>query len=151
MGRVLAAALVGFLFPAVLTAGSWSDLSKVKRGSKLTVDTKDGRGAKGKLVTVSEAAIILDVAEIARAEVRSITRRQRKSLKRSILLGVAIGAGGGAALGAIAGGCGSHDFICFGRRIAVPVSAVAGGAAGAMWGTVLGLSRHRTVVLYESP
>ena len=155
MSPLLPVALAAVLLPAALAAGSWPDLSKVKHGSKLVVTTKEGRAVEGKFETASDSAISVYAmgvsTGIARADVRRVSQRKRKSMKRSILAGAAIGAGAGAALGAAAGGCRPHDFICFGRAVTVPITAAAGGINGVIFGTILGLLRHETAVLFESP
>jgi hypothetical protein len=150
--------LVSMLLPAALqvavAAAPWSELGNVKAGSRLIVSVRGERAIKGKLVTVSEAGITLDIGgqakEWPRGDVLSVSQLKRKSMKKPILVGAAIGAGAGAAIGAATGGCKPRDIICLDRSVTTPLAAVAVGITGALSGLIAGLFRQGKVLLYES-
>jgi membrane associated rhomboid family serine protease len=118
------------------------------------VETRAEPNLRGKFVTVTEQALTLQVngrvMELPRAEIVSVFEVRRKSLKKPLLIGIAIGAGAGAALGAAAGGCPPSDFVCWPRKVTIPVTAAAGAIAGAVFGSVAGLFRRERVLRYQA-
>jgi hypothetical protein len=73
-----------------------------------------------------------------------------KSHGRSALIGLAIGAGAGALIGAATGACSEGPGCIFSRREASGAVALVGGIVGAIVGTLVGGARKKTT-LYLTP
>lgn len=86
---------------------SWDNLKQVRVGRKIEVVDMKLKTVQGEFVACSEEAIILrvgrDQASIPRAAVFSVKDREGPRRARNAWLGLAIGAAGGAAIGAIRG------------------------------------------------
>src|SRR2546422_4452348 len=105
---VLVAAL---LSPSVVLAQSatvptsdWSALRNVAPETKLEVKLKNGKTVKGKLNSVSENALSLVVSKktiaLNREDVFSVYQVSGQSAKKPTLIGMGVGAGAAAAVGA---------------------------------------------------
>jgi hypothetical protein len=131
----------------------WNTLATVRPGTKVIVRVKDGEIFSGKLKGFSENSISLirdgKIIDLERAKIATVSRTGR-SFKKPVLIGTAIGAGAGTALGIAAGGCSPHDFICFDRKVTIPAGAVVFGILGALGGLVVGLGHHHEIVIYRS-
>jgi len=107
--------VVAFLLSTVLTGNSqepegasihnadaaWQELNNMKTQQSVKVYFRNGKGLKGTFVRVEENGILLRVKQgksvlISREEILRITGR---SWKKASLIGLTIGAGGGAVLG----------------------------------------------------
>src|SRR5258708_16389959 len=105
---VLVAAL---LLPAVTLAApntkvttvattDWAVLKTVPTASKLVVKLKSGKSVSGKLSAVTDTTLSLSVkdkaVDLKREDVVSVHQVMGKSAKKATLIGLAVGAGGGA-------------------------------------------------------
>jgi len=132
----------------------WAVVMAVQPGEKLAIKLKNGRTVEGKLSSVSETGLALasggKTAEIQREDAQQVYRIAGASPGRPTLIGTAIGAAGGAGLGATAGGCRPGEFICFDRSRTIPVGAVVGAGGGALIGFSIGKARHKRTLIYEA-
>ncbi len=129
--RPIPAALILLLsLAASLTAQSdWTHVQSLAAGTKIRIEVANSKPISGNLQSVSETSITIDPGggarsidqpQVSRVSVRTPARR-----KRSIVIGLSIGAAAGAGLGgAAAAAC--QNNICGGHGAAE----VAGGAAG---------------------
>ncbi len=115
---------------------SWGNLSRLRAGQKIEVVDIKLKPVAGKFSAFSEAAISLlvgkDRISIPRANVLSVKNREGSHRARNILLGLAAGAAGGLAAGAIKGATYHEEgetpvFL----MVATPIGAGIGAAAGA--------------------
>jgi hypothetical protein len=143
--------LVLFLgLPATLWAqkqqGSWSDLNRLKAGQGVEVIESNLKRHAGAFITVTDEVLSLqekgsDVSlkreDIVRVSTASGPRRGEHAL-----IGLVVGGGIGAAIGALAGS--SHGFLGESSRgIAALVGIVIGAPSGALVGAVI--PAHTTV------
>ena len=148
---VLAASLLLSPVVSAQTATSdWSALKAVASGSKLSVKLKTGKTVKGRLTGVSDDALSLSVGgkptELKAGEVLRVYRVGGVSAKKAALIGLAVGAGAGAAVGA----SGDDDDFLYNRGVFTAGFAVLGGGAGALIGYAVGRARHKRVLVYEA-
>jgi hypothetical protein len=131
----------------------WIPAAEVPPAAFVLVKMKNGETVKGKLNDVSTDAVSLSSAgrpvKLEKEEIATVWRLSR-SLKKPVLVGTAIGAGAGAALGIAAGGCSPNDVLCFDRKATIPIGAAFFGFVGAISGLVFGLAHHHKVVVYQA-
>jgi hypothetical protein len=150
---VLAASLL--LVPVVSAqnaAGDWSAVKAVEIGSKLSVKLKTGKTVEGRLTGVSDAALSLSVKEkpvdIKREDVFSVHQTGKGSATKATLIGMGVGAGTGAVIGAV-GDSSSDGF----EKIDTAATAgltVIGAGVGALVGYAFGRGRSKRVLIYEA-
>ena len=152
--------LTSFLFsPVTLVAqvatNDWSRVISVPGGNKLSVKLKNGKKIDGTFSNATDTALRLMVkntsSEIKRDDIRSVHQVGGTSVTKSTLIGLGAGAGAGALLGAV--GEATDDDNSFGDLNGGAVAAgltVLGAAAGAITGFVIGKTRKKRVLLYES-
>ncbi|MFN0106732.1 MAG: hypothetical protein ACKV2U_32140 [Bryobacteraceae bacterium] len=106
--RILTLAIAPLLTFGQSPDDSWDNLSRLRAGQKIEVVDMKLKSIPGDFAAVSEDAISLlvgnDRVSIPRANVFSVKNREGSHRKRNALLGLAIGAAGGLAIGAIKGG-----------------------------------------------
>ena len=131
----------------------WSRLSAVASGTKLSVKLKDGKKIEGKFANVSDASLSLTVKnaakEFRREDIASVHQVSKKGAGTATLIGLGVGAGLGAGL-AIASEQNENDTF-----FETPDSVSAGFVAltagvGALTGFLIGRTRNKRVLLYES-
>lgn len=153
---VLVAALlspsVALAQSSTVSTSDWSGLRTVAPETKLEVKLKNGKTVKGKLRNVSDTALSLTVSnkpvDLNQEDVLTVYQISGRSAKKPTLIGLAVGAGAGAAIGA-AGNSNDGYFISKGQW-AAGLSVLAGGA-GALIGFAVGKSRHKKrVLIYEA-
>src|SRR5262249_34027692 len=132
----------------------WAAVMTVHSGERLAIKLKNSRTLEGKLSDVSENGLALasggKTAEIKREDVQQVYRIAGASPKRPTLIGAAIGAAGGAGLGATAGGCRPGDILCFDRSRTIPIGAALGAGVGALAGFAIGKARRKRTLIYEA-
>ena len=105
--RIMILAMLPLLAPGQSSEDSWSNLSRLRAGQKIEVVDMKLKPVTGNFTAFSENAISVlvgrDQISIPRADVLSVKNRGSSHRKRNTLLGLAIGAAGGLAIGAIAG------------------------------------------------
>src|SRR5260370_25579990 len=112
---------------------SWSSLSGA-RGTQVKVNLIDRSSLRGELRDTSDATITVDDRKLERANVVSVYGLTSKSRAKRIVIATAIGAGGGAAIGAAVGGCQPGGLCAINRGGAAAIFAAIGGIAGAIVG-----------------
>ncbi len=115
---------------------SWENVKRVRTGRKIEVIDMRLRSVQGKFVACSDDAIVLDGDRdritVPRANVFSVKDRQGPGRGRRALLGLAIGAGAGAAIGAVRGATYHEEGETGVFMLAwTPIGAGIGAAAGA--------------------
>lgn len=111
MRKQMLAASVILLVPFSLRAqsheDSWDNLRQLRSGQKIEVVNMKLKSVEGRFAGFSDASISLrrgqDEVTIPRDEVFSVKNRETSHRGRNALLGLAIGAAGGLAAGAIKG------------------------------------------------
>src|SRR5262245_15174175 len=120
---------------------NWTNVGAVPSGQKLVIELNSGKRLYGKLGAVSETGLSIvrgkKSEDINRSDIRKIHRESGASVGKSTLIGTGIGGGGGAIIGAAAGGCDRSDFICFSRGETAAVAGVLGASIGAITGLVI--------------
>jgi hypothetical protein len=143
-------ASAGFAQDRSLNAPTWSVLNSIAVGQSLQVDMKEGKSIKGRLDKISNAALELTVDGKAFScqsdHIKRIYVLRERSIGRKTIIGAAVGAGGGAAFGAIVG---RGDSWMFPHGYWTAVSAAVGLMIGAITGLALG-SRQKKDLVYEA-
>ena len=138
---------------ATATTGDWSVLKTVASGSKLKIKLKNGKTVDGKLSGVSDTALSLSVGgkpvDLSRDDVLSVYQITGKSAKKPTLIGLGVGAAGGAVLGAV-GGDSNDSWGFISKKQAAAGLSVLGAGVGAMTGYLIGRGRHKRVLIYEA-
>ena len=149
---IAALALISVALPPDSAAQAGGVDSSLAPGTRVrVVIARDDRGSRnsrqiahvGTLVDATEHSVVLrrdrlrDTVEIARDSIAATQvsrgRSRGGSMAKGFLIGAALGAGFGYAVGE---DCGQSDFICFSRSETVPMSAMAFGGLGAILGMV---------------
>ena len=133
-------------------SGDWSAINSVPSGDKLSVKLKNGQTVEGKLASFSNDAVSLSVkgksVDVKRDEVRSVYHVTGNSATKATLIGLAVGAGGGTAIG-LAGSSGNDGFDKI-DHAATAGLAVIGAAAGATVGYLIGRKSRKRVLIYQA-
>jgi hypothetical protein len=134
-------------------SGAWTTVTALQPLQKLIVELKSGKTVKGEFSSASDSGLTLirgnKMENVDRAEIRKISQDGGTSATKSTLIGTAVGGGGGAVLGAAAGGCNPRSFVCFTRAETAGATALVGASVGAITGFVIGKVRHKKTLLYE--
>jgi len=127
--------------------GSWDAVKGVYTDTRLEVRLTDGETLKGKMLDATDMALALSVdgrrVEVPRDRVQRIFVEGKRSVKRTTLIGTAIGGGGGLGIGLAAFAQGDMT------RSVIAAPAVAGAGIGAGIGALLGLRRSKPTLIYE--
>jgi hypothetical protein len=103
----LLVAPAGFAQENSRVAQTWNALGSIKPGQKLQIETKDNNSIKGRLESASGSNLKLTVNGKALVyqsdQIKRVYLLRGRSIGKRMLVGAAVGAGGGAAIGAIAG------------------------------------------------
>jgi len=151
--------LISFLLsPLTLVAqtgrSDWSRLSSVAAGSKLSVKLRSGKKVDGTLSSVSDTALTLSVKNVAtdvkRDDVLTVHQFAGKSAGKSTLIGLGVGTGVGAVVGIAADASNNDDGFEKIDNVAAAGITVAGAAAGAITGFVIGKTHKKKVLVYEA-
>jgi hypothetical protein len=119
---------------------SWALLSGLQPGQKIQIVDAASKKHSGTFSSVSDTAISLSDSRgeqsIQRQDVRSVKLMKNPRRLRNTAIGLLVGAGAGAVIGAAAGGCSSQDFFCVGRGASAAIIGVVGGVGGAAVGAL---------------
>lgn len=135
--RILLLAVISSIAFGQSAEDSWGNLNRLHVGQKIEVVDMKMKSVTGSFVAVSEEAITLLAGvtriSIPQPNVLSVKNREASHRKRNMLLGLAIGAAGGLASGAIRGAM-NRDAGETGVFIMAltPIGAGIGAAAGAV-------------------
>ena len=129
-------------------SGSWDAVKAVYTDTKLEVKLTSGETVKGKMLDATDATLVLiedgKRIDVPRDQVLRVYVLGKRSVKRSALIGAAVGGGGGLGLGF--GAFGNSDFT----RTAIPAAGIVGAGIGAGVGALLGLRRSSpSALIYE--
>ena len=129
---------------AQTTPASWENLNTIPAGEKIQVVEMNSKKVSGTFVSVSDAAISLQVEAgqqtIQRQDVRSVKLTKRQHLVRNALIGAGLGGGAGAGISAAAW---EDRGFSGGKGTGAAVGAAVGLAAGAIVGALV--SDHKTI------
>ena len=151
--------LISFLLsPLTLVAqtgrSDWSRLSSVAAGSKLSVKLRSGKKVDGTFSSVSDTALTLSVKNVAtdvkRDDILTVHQFAGKSAGKSTLIGLGVGTGVGAVVGIAADASNNDDGFEKIDNVAAAGITVAGAAAGAITGFVIGKTHKKKVLVYEA-
>ena len=149
--------VISFLLSTVSVAAQgrindWSKVTALSTGSNLAVKQKNGKTDKGTLSSTSDSALTVNTkngtVEIKRDDVRTVHEVIKKSEgTKGALIGTAVGAGAGTALG-VAGDLTDNSLEV--KNGVVAGLAVVGAGIGALAGYFIGRSRSKRVLVYEA-
>ena len=138
---------------ATQNIGDWSAVSSVPTGDRLVVKLKSGQTVEGKLNSVSDATLSLTAkgkpVDVRREDVSSVYHVIKKSATKATLIGLAAGAGAGAAIG-LAGSASDNGFDKIDHAVTAGLTVV-GAGAGAAIGYVIGRQSRKRVLIYQAP
>ena len=127
-------------------AGSWDAVKAVYTDTKLEVKLTSGETIKGKMIDATDATLALtqdgERIDLPRDQVQRVYVEGQRSIKRTTLIGAAVGGGGGLGVGFAVFSRG--DFV----RSTVPAAGIVGAGIGAGVGAILGLRRSKPVMIY---
>jgi hypothetical protein len=120
------------------SAGKWGNVTQLALGTEIRLALSGGRTVRGKLQNATSDAVAIQEAArqetLPRTDIKSIQLRGKGRRGRNALIGIAIGAGAGLAIGAAVD---SHDKASFdnflpnaGKAIFTPVGAIIGAIVG---------------------
>jgi len=150
--------VASLLLPTITVAAQgqmsdWSRVTALPSGSKLSVKLKNGKSVKGTLRSVSDNAMSLTVknapVEVKRDDVRTVHAETKKGVAKATLIGMAVGAGGGAILGAIGDTADENNFFDTDGLLTAGL-AIVGAGVGALAGFLVGKSGSKRVLIYEA-
>ena len=135
------------------TTNDWSRLTSMPTGSKLSAKLRNGKKVDGTLSSVTDTALTLMVkntsTELKRDDIRTVHQLNGISAKKTTLIGLGMGAGIGAAAGAIHDVSNNDDVPDFDLP-ATPFTTVLGAGVGALGGWLIGRSGKKRVLVYEA-
>lgn len=131
---------------------SWIAIAPAK-GKSILVVRNDGKSHSGKLEQVSGDTLTVTNQQqsilIRRDDIRHVYSQTGRSRKRGALWGLAIGAGGGAVIGAASTHSCTNCIISISRGEGAAIGAAAGAAVGTLVGTLVG-GKRKQVLLYDN-
>ena len=138
---------------AQTATNDWSRISSVASGSKLKVKLKSGKTVEGSLNSVSDSSISLatknTTQDIKRDDVQTVHRVVKKSALTATMIGMAVGAGAGAALGAIGSASDDGGFDKLDHAVTAGLTVI-GAIAGTVTGYFIGRSSRKKELIYEA-
>ena len=152
---VIVLILVGLLsqplvsFEQSRTNDDWAALKTLAAGTRVSVETKDGKMLKGDLGVVTETEISISIKGKAEtidiSRVKSVHRYGGSTMGKTIAIGAAIGAGAGVGIGLGAvGATGGSDNV---GAVIAPI-VLAGAGVGALLGALVG--KKKKILVYEA-
>jgi len=134
------------------TAASWEAI-KQAQGKSIAVVHNNGHSEIGQLEQISLVSLSLiqhggRIVVISHDDVRKVYLRGSRSRKGGALAGLVIGAGSGAAVGAIGTQPCDACIISFSRGEGAAIGATLGAAVGTIVGVLVG-GPHKKVLLYD--
>jgi hypothetical protein len=128
--------------------GSWESLKSIPPGDELKIRLKTGDSVKGRFLSATDDGLTLSrgkkTASVPRAEVARVYRLFSKSVVKSTLIGLGIGAGVGALIGKE-----SFDSEIGEAELGAAFVGAIGAGVGTLLGYLAGRGK-REVLIYES-
>jgi hypothetical protein len=138
MRELRRALAVLFLTFAVLAAQSpasnWPSVVALPPGTEVRIAVAKAHAVTGKLESVTDTSLTVNAQLIDRQQITQVSVKSNARRKRSTLIGLAIGAAGGAAIGG-GGAAVCSDNICGGHGAAIIAGTI---GAGAVIGALIG-------------
>jgi hypothetical protein len=143
--------LLSFVLPAAAQTGNWGTLQSLPAGTNVQVRLTASEAVRGQLESVSDDALVLNLKGgprmFARQQIALLSVKKSSNRQRNALVGLALGTGGGLAVGAaVDAASGPCTYACVlgsdaGKLIFTPLGAIVGVIAGALlptggWRTV---------------
>lgn len=129
----------------------WSRLNSLEFGSKLVVKLKNDKSVEGRLNSVSDSQLVVNVKnsnqELKRDDVLSVHRVTTKSATKATLIGAGVGAGTGAVIGAVGGR--ESDFDKLDQAVTAGLTII-GAGVGAVTGFLIGRSGRKRELIYQA-
>ena len=112
----------------------WANLNRLESGSEIRVVLAGGKTLRGFLQSVSPDSLAINATTsqeaLSRQEIKVVSLKRPGHRGRNTLIGLAIGAGGGLATGAVIDH-GDHGwFANFGKAVFTPIGAIIGTVVG---------------------
>ena len=148
-------AITLFFSPAAMAQqptapGDWAAVQAVPTGDELIIKLKGGQSERGRLTSVTDTALSITRKNreqtFSRGDISQIYHLRRKAEKAKYAL---IGAGVGAAVGAVAGKAKNSPPIDDGG-IYVVLGTSIGAGIGALGGMLFGQGRRKRVLIYQT-
>jgi outer membrane lipoprotein SlyB len=115
-------------------ATDWVSVKALSSGTEVRIAIAKSHAITGKLESVTNTSLTVNAQSIDRQQVTRVSVRSKARRKRSTLIGLSVGAAGGAIFGGVlAAAC--SDNLCGGHGGAIVGSSI---AAGAIVGTLIG-------------
>jgi hypothetical protein len=135
------------------SSSDWSSVRNLAVDTKVSVKLKTGKTVEGKVKTVSDSSLTLtrknSPIEIQRDDIASVYQVVKKSATKATLIGLGVGAGVGAGIGAAASSNDNDNFEKI-DHVATAGLAVAGAAAGAIAGYLIGKGSAKKILVFEN-
>ena len=135
MIRIAILVAIPSILPGQPAVNSWDNLRLLRAGQKIDVVNMQMKTVTGKFSAFTGDAISLavgnDQVSVARANVASVKNREASHRLRNTLLGLAIGAGTGAVIGATLLKSSESGEELFGVMVVSPIGAGIGAGTGA--------------------
>jgi hypothetical protein len=131
-------------------SGDWSAVQNLAPGEELVVNLKDGRGLKGKLISVTDTELSLTRNNkreaFSRDRIFQIYQRKRKAQKgKYAAIGAGIGAGAGLGIGLAKNSPPVDD-----GEIYPQLGTALGAGIGAIGGFLFGDAKRKRVLIYQA-
>jgi hypothetical protein len=167
----LAALLTISLTAAAQTDPAWDEVKAMPYGEPLTVKLKGGTTVDGTMISASDTNLKMykteesptsgivyeDIVNIKKEDILNVYRIEKKSGKKWMFIGAAVGAvagvAAGAVLGSLSGNCRDSFFndVCGRAKTGfMALGAVGGATTGAAVGHLIGRKRLKRVLIYKS-
>ncbi len=138
--------LTTLLITATLSTGrspaaDWAGVKALSPGTEVRIKLVESGAIDGRVESATETALIVDSGKgrqsVDRQQVMRVSVRTRARRKRSLLIGLAVGAAGGLAFGGAAAAV-CEGSLCGGHGVALVAGSVAGAAIiGSLIGTAV--------------
>ena len=147
--RVFSALLLAAAISAGQPPSGWNRVQALPPGTEVRIRIARSNTIRGRLEAVGDASLTVNPGStsrsIGRQQIAGVSVRTKARRRRSALIGLAIGAGGGAALGGSAASTCSGS-ICGGHGAAFVAGGTAGGALiGALIGAAVSHAGWREI------
>jgi hypothetical protein len=149
MSKITALSRVVILIPILSLAASaqtqaskWESVKMLAPGTQVRVASSASKPVEGAVESVTDSDLVLTQGggpqSLSRAQILSVSVKEKDHRRRNALIGLAVGTGAGIAIGAGVGAEQSNNCRGFLCGIALPVDAALGGVIGLVGGTLTG-------------
>jgi hypothetical protein len=132
----------------------WFNLQSIPAGQLIAVKTNSGKSLKGQFHRITDSALEMRVngkdVDLPSTEVSRVYILRGSRTVKGLLIGAAVGTSAGAGFGAIAGNSSNKRFDVISQGAATAGGAILGLLVGGITGSLVGLSRHKKELVYET-